>query len=292
MRKLESILISICLFIPLSGINIAIEKATIISRGNIILYVVDSVWTGWRGGCFCYTNKVNGRTEIDVDPGIHTIEFKYPSVGWGGRIYSATFNTEPGKTYIITQCDTNNYYPMIINQLDKSKAKDVILKQISLPKPDSKTIKLSSTEKDDFATLISNCCSGFYNLRGKLQDLGSVIRIFKIDDIWGPYSTGWDVAFNSAWDGKFNIELAPGTHKFCLAVYSADGIHSTNIPVKNNKIKSIDIEKYFSSQVIYISANLEAGKTYGFDYKLCFRTELESPDFYYDIKIVEVPSSQ
>lgn len=277
------------LFCFFFGTSLAQEKATVISRNEIILYVIDTIWAEYLT-CYCYTSTFNGKTKVEVEPGIHTFEFKYPKVGWSGKVYSARFDTEAGKTYLITSTESNGYnVPIIIDQSNEKEIGDAIIKQISIPKPDAKIIRLPNVVDNNYATIVSSCCSGLYDKRGRLKDMGGLINICKIDSFYGPFSIGWHTLYNNTWNGQFQIELTPGTHKFYLYVTTVAGIHTVigemSFSDKSNFLHGV---QYNSKNIICLSVDMEAGMTYGFDYKLIIDSEKKTPERYdFDIEIVE-----
>jgi hypothetical protein len=122
----------------------------------------------------------------------------------------------------------------------------------------------------------------------RISDLISVIQLYKIDSIWGLYSTEFEVRYNDALNKKFNIRVPRGHHKFYFAVcppmtHKGTFILATNLA--SDKMQYAD--PGVSRSVICLSADIEAGIKYGLAYKMCFGSPTVSSDYYYEIKIVK-----
>ena len=222
-------------------------------------------------------------------PGRHSFEFKYPKIGFGGRVYNATFTTEPGKTYEISRSDTNDAYPMVIDEASQMKLTDAVIRQVSVQKAEAKVTKIPGIEDGKYATVVSDCCDGFkLSANAKGTPLGNIIGLYKIDSYWGPNPMGFQVSFNSSMNGTFKILIPPGEHSFTMAIAASPGLFKTN-KVSSGWLSRILDTDDFPDEVFSISAVLEAGKTYGFDYQLTYKNLKPPYETFHQVNLVEVP---
>jgi hypothetical protein len=222
------------------------------------VHCIDGKYGPFQGNLgYSYTLGLEGKCDLELAPGEHTIEFAY----WTGdkAEYKLVFTAESDKTYEFIRNKDDADKPQLIESKTKQPIEDALMICITHFQSDEtdKTVRMyeGNVEKSKLAVL--TLAPEFYDI---------IPLVYKIDGIWGPvlavmwrynnYKKGND--FRGATKAmSFTIELLPGEHTLEYSLHS----NKVNLTWKDGLTTGADSYDIYS--LIY---NFEAGKTYSFKF--------------------------